>query len=141
VPFDLDPDPIPAALVTEPPDAPDVEALVGFVGTGREGHVRLYADAALTVWMEIPVGDIRHRYRIPEERDCCGGRSIIWVTGERMRTELNPEPAEQLQREFLVGPISAGLLVPGTLLEAAERLTFRATRSFTLMGLSFRHCP
>ena len=85
--------------------------------------------------------NIRHRYRIPEERDCCGGRSVIWVTGERMRTELSPEPAEQLQREFLVGPISAGLLVPATLLEAAERLTFRATQGFTMYMRTFKGCP
>jgi hypothetical protein len=124
VDLDLDPDAIVDRLAPESGEPPDVVALEGFLGTGPEGFVRLYCDPELKIFIDVAIGDVVHRYRIPEEQGAYGERSVIWVKGERMRTRLPQEVPTAVANEFLLGPFAIERLLPETLGEAVNYLTF-----------------
>jgi hypothetical protein len=121
---ELEPDDLVARLTTETDTIADVVALVGFLGVGSAGHCRLYADPELSVSMDIAPENIVHRHRIPAEQDALGGRSVIWVKREAMDAPLVEEPAEQLEAEFLTGPLAKGIQLPRTRADLAELQTF-----------------
>ena len=51
-----DPSPIVEALLKEgsPDETQDVTPLIGFVGPGRNGDIRLYPDLDFQRWMDVP---------------------------------------------------------------------------------------
>ena len=121
---DLTPDELVQALAPDTQEL-DAFALIGFLGGGRAGHVRLYQDHELKVWVDIPEADIIHRRRIPAELDTFGGRSIIWVKGEALRTAVDPGLVEALAEQFRIGPLAAENLLPRTLEHALDRLLYK----------------
>lgn len=122
---DLEPDAHVSRLLSESGDTEDVVPLVGFVGGEmRPGHVRFYANPSLSRWIDVPRAEIVYRHRVTAEHDELGGRSIIFVRRAAMDAEFTAAPPERLQAEFLEGPFSAEPLLPQTLLEAANLLTF-----------------
>jgi len=50
--------------------------LSGFVGRAADGHVRIYPDASLGTWYDVPEGDVVHSSAIPDSK--LGG-SYLWV--------------------------------------------------------------
>lgn len=119
---DLSPDPIFDHLGGES----DVVALVGFLGAGPDGFVRLFQDPELKISMDIPAGEVVHRHRVGPDVDLLGGRSTIWVNGSRMRESIDEGIRDRLARAFLVGDFAAEYLTPESLEDAAEQLTFMA---------------
>jgi hypothetical protein len=101
---DLKEDPLVAALVPDPAQLPvDAAVLRGFVGKSlNEGSWRLYMDAGLTEYVEIPEAEILYARELPDGRG-----TAVWVPGtltlDRVRVA-----ATQIQAEFLSGAIAAG---------------------------------
>ncbi len=101
---DIKEDPLVAALVPDPAKLPvNAAVLRGFVGKSlTEGSWRLYLDAELTEYVEIPEAKILYAREFPD-----GGGTAVWVPGtltlDRVRVA-----ATQIQAEFLSGAITAG---------------------------------
>lgn len=68
-----------SALVGDPKRPPKVRAIRGFVGESDEqGCVRIYLDAELRRFIEVPTKGIEHAERVPTETSALGG-VVIWV--------------------------------------------------------------
>jgi hypothetical protein len=100
---DIKEDPLVAALVPDPAKLPvNAAVLAGFVGKSLdEGSWRLYLDAGLTEYVEIPETEILYARELPG-----GAGTAVWVpatlTLDRVRVA-----ATQIQAEFLSGTIAA----------------------------------
>jgi hypothetical protein len=101
----------------------DLVALIGFVDDADD-HIRLFQDPELRIWMDIPKSEVVERHRIAAENDKLGGRSMVWVHGARMREPIDSGVRQSLTEAFLIGEFAAEVLLPETLEDAAERLTF-----------------
>jgi hypothetical protein len=66
-------------LVKDPRHPPDTILLQGFVGASAEaGHTRLYSDAQLTSWVDIPNEAVLHTEEISKDQSPLGG-SYVWI--------------------------------------------------------------
>lgn len=95
-------------VVTDPSRPPNVTLLQGFVGSAEdEDHVRVYADAALTTWVDVPADAVRHVQKLPPEHSPLGG-SVLWVDAA---APVAPAPARERPTagEFLRGDVQARL--------------------------------
>ncbi|MGO9781823.1 MAG: hypothetical protein ACLPKE_36245 [Streptosporangiaceae bacterium] len=100
---DLNEDPLVAALVPDPAQLPvNAAVLRGFIGKSLdEGSWRLYLDAELTEYVEIPKAEILYARELPD-----GGGTAVWVPGT-LRLDRVRVAATQIQAEFLSGAIAA----------------------------------
>lgn len=88
------------ALVKDPRKVPAVRTLVGFVGKAAEDkHIRIYADASLTSWVEVEAGDVLHTQALPDSESPLGA-TAVWVR----RDAVLKSPANA----FVAGGITAG---------------------------------
>jgi hypothetical protein len=74
-------------IATVHPDPAKAEATImlsGFIGRGAEGQVRIYPDASLGTWYDVPELDVVHSVPIPDAK--LGG-SYVWV---RASAEIKP---------------------------------------------------
>ncbi len=100
---DIREDPLVTALVPDPAQLPvNAAVLRGFVGKSlTEGSWRLYLDAGLKEYVEIPESEILYTRELPG-----GEGTAVWVSGaltlDRVRVA-----ATQIQAEFLSGSITA----------------------------------
>ncbi len=100
---DIKEDPLVAALLPDPGKLPvNAAVLRGFIGKSlKEGSWRLYLDAELSEYVEIPESEILYAREFPD-----GGGTAVWVPGtltlDRVRVA-----ATQIQAEFLSGAIAA----------------------------------
>src|SRR5271166_4601351 len=114
---DIKEDPLVAALVPDPAKLPvNAAVLRGFVGKSlTEGSWRLYLDAELTEYVEIPESEILYARELPD-----GGGTAVWVPGtltlDRVRVA-----ATQIQAEFLSGAITAGGLQAAVQVQGSGR--------------------
>jgi hypothetical protein len=93
-------------------------ALIGFVGEGERGHVRIGTTRDLQAWLDIPEGDIVSSE--PVDPDDPGGRAVVRVTRERMdQPVFNDQVDEELEKEFVDGGMSVWALLPESLYVAA----------------------
>ena len=77
-------------VATIHPDPAKAEATImlsGFIGHGAEGQVRIYPDASLGTWYDVPELDVVHSIPIPDAK--LGG-SHVWV---RATAEIKPGAA------------------------------------------------
>ena len=106
-------------------DVKDVMALVGYVGEGRGGAVRLYTDPGAQRWMDIPLDQIAHHapFEEVEGGPVAPGRSVVWVQREWMNGHVFREDALiDFSDLFVDSWISTWQLVPDTRIVAAEML-------------------
>jgi hypothetical protein len=91
-------------VVSDPANPPRVAVVEGFVGrSSLEGHVRVYANPALTAWVDVPQDAIRHAQRLD---DSALGGSILWVDAEAKLAPGSAEgDAERSAADFLRGPL------------------------------------
>jgi len=100
---DIKEDPLVAALLPDPGKLPvNAAVLRGFIGKSlNEGSWRLYLDAELSEYVEIPESEILYAREFPD-----GGGTAVWVPGtltlDRVRVA-----ATRIQAEFLSGSIAA----------------------------------
>ena len=73
-------DEIRARLGSDPSQPPDAIVLTGFVGaSGRPGYQRLYLDATLRTYIEVPEHDVRHREHVGSEDSPVGQKTTLWI--------------------------------------------------------------
>jgi hypothetical protein len=138
---DLEPDEHVAGLMALTEGEPDLVKLCGFLGCEvQDGCVRLYADAALSSWIDLHRDDIVRRDRVIAEDGTVGGRSEVYVKGEAMRRPLRRMPAaDGLEAEFLSASPDIEELVPQvTLLDVAQGATL--ITDVSIACLTFRTC-
>ena len=109
-------------------ESEDVLALVGYVGPGRPGHLRMHPDRDLRRWLEIPEGDILDSARVNLD-DPLGGRTMVWVNRDAMQLPLfSDNVLAALEAEFEHGAMSTWPLIPDSLQVAAEILDLLVRR-------------
>jgi len=83
-------------LVKDPNTPPETWLLAGYVGrSSLEGHTRLYHDATLNDWVDIPDDAILHMEDWPTEGHPWGGKHV-WV---QRKAPLVPAPYRSGQHE------------------------------------------
>ncbi len=105
-------------------DTADVVALLGFVGEGRPGHIRIYPDVAYQRWMDLPENDVVDSAPLGA---AAGGeledRTVVWVKRDAMFKPLFAAGVlEMLDAQYTDGWISTWALIPDTRYLAAEML-------------------
>lgn len=133
------PDPTDAAIVDRlrkegdprPIETEEVIALVGFVGTGKDGDVRLFPDVGLQRWMDFRPADIVDSQPLhpdPENdrqgRSALEGRHVVWVRRETMIDQpvFDPESLSQADFSFVGSEMSTWPLIPHDRYLAAQIL-------------------
>jgi len=103
------------------PDTEDVLALIGFVGPGRDGGLRIHADRDLQRWLEIPAGATKDSQQIDPGDEL--SRSVVWVDRQTMLLPIfTPAQSDGLDEAFAGAPLSTWNLIPETRLVAAQLL-------------------
>ena len=105
------------AVHADPAESPAVVMLSGYLGkSAEEGHFRVYPDASLSSWYEIPESDLIHA--APIEGSPLGG-SHLWLKASaavRRGAPRAPEPAEggegEAAKPQAVGAEAGSLFVP-----------------------------
>jgi hypothetical protein len=110
---DLSPDELTERLVSDPSQPPDSTVLTGFLGeSSLDGHRRLYLDATLKSYVDIPEEDIVHRTQTGAEESPLGPSSTLWVRrGAQLQQTV--VSSRQVQADFLQGDITGGLAAQG----------------------------
>jgi hypothetical protein len=93
-----------AKIVKDPKQPPATVMLTGFLGaSSEEGHTRLYFDANLSSYVEIPNDAILHTQDVATEQGGLGG-SYVWINRD---AELihGPAGSQRPKGKFLEGPI------------------------------------
>src|SRR5947209_19060749 len=91
-------------VVKDPGQPPDVLLLRGYLGPSSEqGYTRLYFDAQLSNYVEIPDAAILHTQKIPAEQSALG-ESYVWIdkNAEIIHGKVGPN---RPKAKFLEGPI------------------------------------
>jgi hypothetical protein len=101
----------------------DVMALVGFVGPGRGGDVRLYPDIDFQRWMDIPPGDIVDSSPLDADHTGLAGRTVVWVRQETMfQPVFKQDSFLDFEADFAGSWMSTWPLIPSTRYVAAQIL-------------------
>jgi hypothetical protein len=101
----------------------DVMALVGYVGPGRDGDVRLYPDLDFHRWMDFRREDIVDSSPLDAGPAGLEGRTVVWVRRASMLDPVfKPESLEDFEDDFAGSWMSTWPLIPETRLVAAEIL-------------------
>lgn len=102
-----------AKLAADPNKKPDVVVVTGFCGTAPEGKsVRVFLNAELQNWVDVPVEAVLHREAIPKSVSPLGG-SYLWIDksawsscqmghaahqgGQQQQQQQQPPPPSQPQ--------------------------------------------
>lgn len=93
-----------AKIVTDPKQVPDALLLKGFLGaSSEEKHTRLYFDAQLSTYVEIPDDGILHTQDVSTEASPLGG-TYVWINKDAVLVH-GKASAERTRAKFLEGPI------------------------------------
>jgi hypothetical protein len=126
-------DPLPDAL-RDPNEGlvggPDVVVLVGYLGDGRDGNMRVYRDPELNHYVEFPEASIRRRETI-DNPDEFGARSAVWVDRDVMTADIGVPPEVQQA----LADRGVGTRLPATLLDAAQDM------NILCRPMTKSHCP
>jgi hypothetical protein len=122
-------DPIVARLAdpANQPDVADVIELVGYIGPGRPGNLRIFPDRKLQRWLEVAEGAVVDSQRIEPGNEL--SRSAIWVDRQTMLEEIfeaapgqSDGRLDEVARVLADVPFSTWNLIPETRLDAADLL-------------------
>jgi hypothetical protein len=93
-----------AKIVKDPKLVPDTLLLNGYLGDSSEDkHTRLYFDAQLSSYVEIPEEAILHTQDYPSGSSPLGG-SYVWIKKDAVLIHSKKAP-EKIRAKFLDGPI------------------------------------
>jgi hypothetical protein len=110
---DLGPDSLVEALAPGGGQPPPTVVLTGFLGESPDaGTRRLYLDASLRHYVDIPAEAILRSERSEAEGSPFGSTTTLWV---RAGTPLHKTVvnSQHVQAEFLQGPIAGAAVTPG----------------------------
>jgi hypothetical protein len=83
-----------ARLVPDPAKPPELMRLTGYRGaSNQEGHTRLYGNAELSVYWDIPESDVLFEQPVPAETDPLGAVTL-WIKRD---SQVVSSPAQQNQ--------------------------------------------
>src|SRR5262245_21705288 len=101
-------DPLVTKLAPDPAAAPpDTAVLHGYVGKStRPNYWRLYLDATLASYVEVPEQDILHHKQLADD-----GGTLVWVS-KSLELNVTSVSSSTIQAEFLSGAIAAGRMQP-----------------------------
>jgi hypothetical protein len=106
-----------------PDETQDVTALIGFVGPGRNGDIRLYPDLDFQRWMDIPEKAIAGFSDLDSDAIQLTGRTVVWVQHDWiLEPVFKEESLVDFADDFTGSWISTWPLIPQTRLVAAELL-------------------
>lgn len=89
----------------DPKSTDELVTLRGYIGdSDLDGHVRVYADAGLSDFIELPERDILYSDPVSKEEDPLGG-SRLWVKKTTIFTTGNPNHANRIKSSFLQGDL------------------------------------
>ena len=103
----------------------EVTALVGFIGSGRGGAIRVYPDSEGQRWMDVPLERVVSYASIGEVDVSPNARTVVWVDREWIRDPVFREDALTDFSEFFAEEeswISTWQLIPASRLVAADML-------------------
>jgi len=100
----LEEHPLVAALVPDPNGGPpDSTVLHGYLGKSTRPETwRLYLDATLGAYVELPEGEILHHQALPDDAG-----TLVWLP-RALELEVTKVSSTTIQAEFLSGVIAAG---------------------------------
>ena len=97
------------AKVRKPTDTDPLIHLQGFVGdAATDEYLRLYSDASLNEYVDIPENDVVHYEKIRSDQSPLGGYNL-WLHKDAIFAYGDPEAKNRQQRKFFEGEIAAGL--------------------------------
>lgn len=101
-------DPLVAAVVPDPSAGPpDTTVLHGYLGKSTRANCwRVYLDATLASYTDVPEDEILHHRQIPDE-----GGTLVWVP-KSLELKVTRVSSTTMQAEFLSGAIAAGRMRP-----------------------------
>lgn len=105
-------------------DGEDVIALIGYVGVGVGGNVRLCADLSFQRWLDLPQGAVRDSVPL-NAADPAAGRTVVWVTRQSMKDPIFDDSVDLvpvLEGAFADAGMSVWPLLPDSRYVAAELL-------------------
>src|SRR4051812_35115286 len=101
-----------ARIVQDPSAPPQTVMLTGFLGASSEdGHTRLYFDANLSSYVEIPDDAILHAQEASTAEGGLGG-SYVWIKRDAELT-YGPAGSQRPKGKFLEGPIMQAHMAGG----------------------------
>jgi hypothetical protein len=93
-------------IVKDPTNPPKTILLKGYLGeSSEEGHTRLYLDAQLSNYVEVPDDAILHEQDVPKEQSPLG-ETYVWIDQDAQVIHGAAGPQRQ-KSKFLEGPIAA----------------------------------
>jgi hypothetical protein len=98
------------SLVENPAEPPAVRQLAGFLGDSPEPeHTRLYLDAQLSDWIDVPDADFVHWVLPPADREATDA-ALVWLReGATIRRRASANGATSLER-YVTGSHYSGYL-------------------------------
>lgn len=97
-------------IVSDPSQPPEVAVFQGFVGASdREDHVRVYADVALSAWVDLPAAAVLHAVRLPAGQSPLGGSILLVDASATVRPFDHGEADEPTASDFLRGTVRDSL--------------------------------
>ncbi len=120
-----DPSPIVQSLLKDgsPDETNDVMALLGFVGPGRNGDVRLYPDVDFQRWMDVPPDAIAGHHELDSDDIRLTGRTVVWVQHDWIFEPVFKEDSLiDFQNDFTGSWMSTWPFIPKTRYVAAQVL-------------------
>lgn len=98
-------------IIADPKNPSKSLLLTGYLGpSSEEGCTRLYFDAQLSRYVEIPDSAILHSQKVPDDKSALGlGESYVWINpdAELIQGPVGPNRA---RAKFLEGPIAQEML-------------------------------
>ncbi len=92
-----------ARVARDPAQPPQATLLSGYLAdSSRDGHARLYLDAELSSYVDIPVDDLLHGQRLPADQSPLG-EAVVWV---RRSAKLVQGSDVQRASSWFEGPIT-----------------------------------
>ena len=93
-------------IVKDPTNPPKTILLKGYLGeSSEEGHTRLYLDAQLSNYVEVPDDAILHEQDVPRDQSPLG-ETYVWIDQDAQVIHGAAGPQRQ-KSKFLEGPIAA----------------------------------
>src|SRR5258708_17742534 len=93
-------------IVKDPTNPPKTILLKGYLGeSSEEGHTRLYLDAQLSNYVEVPDDAILHEQDVPKDQSPLG-ETYVWIDQDAQVIHGAAGPQRQ-KSKFLEGPIAA----------------------------------
>jgi hypothetical protein len=125
-------------LVPDPANPPNVIRMTGYRGaSSQEGSIRLYVNPELSVYWDIPEGDVLFEQPVPHDADPLGAVTLWVKRDSKMTSNVSQQPSggEQPMNTFTPG---AGAAPQTPILTAPVTITHSIT---PVCHSHFFYCP